>query len=126
MGQRLFGPPSVEGWHEGNEWVDSGALVERVNFAARYLGDIRQQGVRDIVEKLSDLDGGVLSPDQVVDVCLDMMGPIAADDDTRRALVSHVAEDGDVDFSCEAAVESGQRVAKVLGLIASTREYQLA
>ena len=126
MGQQLFGPPSVEGWHEGNEWVDSGALVERVNFAARYLGDMRQQGVRDIVERLGDLDGGVLSPDQMVDGCLDMLGPIATDDDTRRALVSHVAEDGDVDFSCEAAVESGKRVAEVLGLIASTREYQLA
>ena len=126
MGQQLFGPPSVEGWHEGNEWVDSGALVERVNFAARYLGDMRQQGVRDIVERLGDLDGGVLSPDQMVDGCLDMLGPIATDDDTRRALVSHVAEDGDVDFSCEAAVESGKRVAEVLGLIASTSEYQLA
>ena len=126
MGQQLFGPPSVEGWHEGDEWVDSGALVERVNFAAKYMGDIRQQGVRDIVAKLGGLDGGVLSPGQVVDGCLDMMGPIAADDDTRRTLVDHLAKDGHVDLRGEAAPESGQRVAEVLGLIASTREYQLA
>ena len=32
MGQGLLQPPSVEGWHEGMEWIDSGSLVERVNF----------------------------------------------------------------------------------------------
>ena len=126
MGQQLLGPPSVEGWHEGEEWVDSGALVERVNFAAKYLGDVRQPGVRDIVERLGELDGGVLSPEQVVDGCLDMAGPVPVDDDTRRALVSHVAEEGDVDLSGGAAADSAQRVAELLGLIASTREYQLA
>ena len=126
MGQQLLGPPSVEGWHEGDEWVDSGALVERVNFAAKYLGDVRQPGVRDIVAKLGELDGGVLSPEQVVNGCLDIVGPLPADDDTRRALVSHVAEEGDVDLRGEAAADSSRRVAELLGLIASTREYQLA
>ena len=126
MGQQLLGPPSVEGWHEGDEWVDSGALVERVNFAAKYLGDARQPGVRDIVHRLRDLDGGVLSPEQAVDGCLDMLGPVAVDDDTRAALISHVAEDGDVDLRGGDPDAAGRRVAELLGLIASTREYQLA
>ena len=26
MGQELFNPPTVEGWHEGREWIDSGRL----------------------------------------------------------------------------------------------------
>ena len=34
MGQDLLNPPSVEGWHTGKEWIDTGILVERVNFAA--------------------------------------------------------------------------------------------
>ncbi len=42
MGQGLLQPPTVEGWHEGVEWIDSGSLVERVNFAAKELGDPRQ------------------------------------------------------------------------------------
>ena len=126
MGQQLLGPPSVEGWHEGDEWVDSGALVERVNFAAKYLGDVRQPGVRDIVDSLGALDGGVLSPEQAVDGCLDMLGPVAVEDETRRALVAHVAEDGDVNLRGEASKDASRRVAEVLGLIASTREYQLA
>ena len=33
MGQSLLNPPSVEGWHEGKEWINSGSIVERVNFA---------------------------------------------------------------------------------------------
>ena len=40
MGQGLLQPPSVEGWHEGVEWVDSGALVERVNFVAHELANV--------------------------------------------------------------------------------------
>ena len=29
MGQDLLNPPTVEGWHTGKEWIDSGTLVER-------------------------------------------------------------------------------------------------
>ncbi|MCI0898644.1 MAG: DUF1800 domain-containing protein, partial [Chloroflexi bacterium] len=41
MGQGLLRPPTVDGWHEGAEWIDSGALVERVNFVAKELSDVR-------------------------------------------------------------------------------------
>ena len=127
MGQELFNPPSVEGWHEGEEWVDSGALVERANFAAKYLGDSRQPGVRNILNRLAEMDGGILSPEQVVDGCLDLAGPIAAEEDTRQALVAHVAAQGDLDLRDEAGRDAPvTRVADVLRLIASTREYQLA
>ena len=40
MGQALLNPPSVEGWHTGEEWITSGALVDRVNFAAGHVGDL--------------------------------------------------------------------------------------
>ena len=63
MGQELMNPPSVEGWHEGAEWIDSGSLVERVNFASQYLGNPDSPGVRDIVDRLvseqqSQVDSG--------------------------------------------------------------------
>ena len=38
-GARAPNPPSVESWHTGQEWIDGGALVRRVNFAAKFLGD---------------------------------------------------------------------------------------
>ncbi len=46
MGMDLMNPPTVEGWHTGHEWIDSGTLVERINFAADYLGRTDLPGVQ--------------------------------------------------------------------------------
>ena len=40
MGQDLLNPPSVEGWHTGAEWINSGSLMRRVNFTAELVGDL--------------------------------------------------------------------------------------
>src|SRR5262249_7406485 len=53
MGQGIFQPPSVEGWHEGIEWIDSGSLVERVNFVANQLRNVQNAGVRRIIDRLA-------------------------------------------------------------------------
>jgi uncharacterized protein (DUF1800 family) len=127
MGQGLLAPPTVEGWHEGVEWIDSGALVERVNFAARELGDVSRPGVRAIIERLAAEDGGVLTPEHLVDRCLDLVGPIAVGDDTRTALINLAAVDGDLDLrQHQAGDEAEKRVGNMLRMIASTREFQLA
>ena len=47
MGQDLLMPPTVEGWHTGQEWIDSGSLVERVNFVADQLANTSRTGVRE-------------------------------------------------------------------------------
>ena len=73
MGQDLLNPPSVEGWHTGKEWIDTGCLVERINFAAQQVGDVRKPGVRFIVDRLRA--AGPLSPEGFVDTCLDLAGP---------------------------------------------------
>jgi len=123
MGQGLLQPPTVEGWHEGIEWIDSGSLVERVNFAAAELGDPSNPGVRSIADRLARDGGRHQSPEQVVDGCLDLMGPIAVEDDTRDAIIGFAAQFGDVDMDDEG---STQAVANVMRLIASSKEYQLA
>src|SRR5215211_4461898 len=71
MGQDLMNPPSVEGWHTGKEWIDTGILVERINFAAGQVGDIDKPGVRKIIERLRAM--GELSPDQFVDEMLQLI-----------------------------------------------------
>ena len=127
MGQTLMNPPSVEGWHTGIEWINSGALVDRVNFAAGHLGDVGNPGVRAIIDRLADMDGGTLSPDELVDGCLDLVGPLAVSDETREELVTAASRGGDVALrDREPGDESEQRVGEVLKLIASSREYQLA
>ena len=95
MGQGLLMPPTVEGWHEAEEWIDSGALVERVNFVSQQLRDVDQGGVRSIIDRLSRLDGGTLSPEELVDGCLDLLGPVEADEATRQGLVDYVRQGGD-------------------------------
>jgi len=127
MGQGLLNPPTVEGWHEGEEWIDSGALVERVNFVASELGDVDKPGIRSIINRLANDNGGRLSPSEVVDRCLDLIGPVVVSDTTRSALTEHVSNRGDVDLtSHERGDEPEQRVGELLSLIAATREFQLA
>jgi uncharacterized protein (DUF1800 family) len=127
MGQGLLQPPSVEGWHEGVEWVDSGALVERVNFAAQELGNVDNPGVQAIIERLATSNGGSLSPEELVDRCLDLLGPIATSKSTRASLVEFASRQGDLDLRNRKAGDGAEtRVADLLRLVASTREYQLA
>ena len=127
MGQAMLNPPSVEGWHEGTEWIETGALMERINFVASELGNVELPGVRAIIERLATDNGGVFSPADVVARCLDLLGPVEASEETRAALTEHVAERGELDLrGHQQGGESEQRVGNVLSLIASTREFQLA
>ena len=92
MGQGLLRPPTVEGWHEGAEWIDSGALVERVNFVAKELSNVSSPGVRSIIERLeAGADQGVLQPSELADGCLDLLGPIQVSEETRSVLVEYLS-----------------------------------
>ena len=127
MGQGLLQPPTVEGWHEGMEWIDSGSLVERVNFAAKELSDVNSPGIRAIIDRLAATGDGVLSPEQFADGCVDLLGPIDVADDTRSVLVDFASRQGELDLrEREPGDESERRVGNMLRLIAATREYQLA
>ena len=127
MGQGLLNPPNVEGWHEGAEWIDSGALVERVNFAANELRKTDEPGVRSIIDRMAGQNGHALTPEEVVDLSLDLLGSVDVAEKTRTALIQHVGEKGDVDLrDASPGDESEQRVGEVLSLIASTPEFQRA
>ena len=122
MGQELLGPPTVEGWHTGREWIDSGALVERVNFAADRVGDVNNPGVRRMVDRLQ-AGAEAMTAEQLVDACLDLAGPVAVSDARRDELVTHVGRDGDARPGAE---EFEKRVTSLLRLIVSSREFQFA
>ncbi len=124
MGQGLLQPPSVEGWHEGIEWVDSGALVERVNFVAHELANVENPGVRNIIDRLAD--EGVLSPPAFVDRCLDLMGPMEVSEETRASLVEFAAHQGDLSLQGhQPGDEAEKRVGGLLSLASATKEFQL-
>ena len=123
MGQKLLDPPSVEGWHTGKEWIDSGSLINRVNFVSEKVSNLELPGVREIVRRVghSNGNGNGLSAEALVDRCLDQMGPMEVRDRTRAELVAQV-ESGGAFTAADADFPS--RVGEVLSLIAGTREYQ--
>jgi uncharacterized protein (DUF1800 family) len=123
MGQDLLNPPSVEGWHTGKEWIDTGCLVERINFAAQQVSDPGKPGVRLILDRLRA--ASPLSPEGLVDTCLDLVGPLSIRADTRAALIDHVKPGGTWRFSPGEEQAATQRVSELLQLIVATREYQL-
>jgi uncharacterized protein (DUF1800 family) len=123
MGQDLLNPPSVEGWHTGVEWIDSGALVERVNFVADQVGNTDLPGVQDIVNRL-----GAQKPqssEEFVDGLLELVGPVRVSDDTRQILVEEASRDGEIrNTTSEEHQLFTQRVGGMLQLIAAAPEYQ--
>ena len=125
MGQDILNPPSVEGWHTGVEWVNSGALMKRINFAAGMLGDVERPGIQAILGILKSK--GDLSPEDFVDDCLDLVGPLEVEGETRSQLVDHAEEQGPLVWvTPDAAAASTNRVGEMLKLIASVAEYQYA
>jgi len=126
MGQALKGPPTVEGWHTGMEWIDGGTLTERVNFAVSQVEDTSSPGLRDISLRLSK-DSSGLSPESLVDGCLAMMGMVNSSDDVRGPLIKYVKSEGDLSKLPEEDYEEFvKKVSNVLKLAVSTIDYQFA
>ena len=124
MGQELLNPPSVEGWHTGAEWINSGSLMRRTNFFAEMVGDVSRPGVRGIVDELRS---NGRSPEQVVDACLEMLGPMVVDAGAREELVEHVSAGGGLEWDDEeSAARSEERVSELLQLVVALREFQFA
>ena len=48
----MLNPPTVEGWHTGPEWINSGTLIDRINFASGLLGNTELPGVRSMINRL--------------------------------------------------------------------------
>jgi Protein of unknown function (DUF1800) len=125
MGQDLLNPPSVEGWHTGKEWINSGSLMARVNFVAEKVGDTSLPGVRAIINRLKA--HGSLAPEQLVDQCLDLLGPVQVGSDTKQELLAQAKEWGQIAWDSDSNAQiADQRTGQMLQLIAATREYQFA
>ena len=125
QGQELLNPPSVESWHTGSEWIDGGALVRRVNFAAGVLGDTSLPGVRSVVEGLRSK--GSLAPADFVTQCLEALGPLEVSESTLSELLDQAQEDGNLNWGTdEERTSSEKRVGIMLALIAASRDYQFA
>ena len=96
MGQSVMEPPSVEGWHTGVEWINTANLMKRVNFASEQFSDASKPGVRDIIDRIR-ASGPRISPERLVDACVDLLGPLEiSGSDRLKELIDHAAEEGEV------------------------------
>ena len=119
MGQELLNPPTVEGWHTGHEWIDSGTLSERINFASQEFQDTDKPGVKDIIERTGSLDE---DPGQLVDRCLDVLGGVQVSPDTYSELTEYVNS-----LKKQNARESDSaNISDLIQMIVSTVDYQYA
>jgi len=124
MGMDLMNPPTVEGWHMGREWINSGSLIDRINFASAMLGNTELPGVRSMVNRLMDL-GESPSSEQFLDGCLDLLGPMELAEETHGQLVSHLDSGGALKHGTkDEQDEFARRAGETLQMIATTSEFQ--
>ena len=116
MGQELSNPTSVEGWHEGQEWIDTGALVERINFASEFLGNKENNGVKQIIANIQSSASGPLTSASIVSACLLELGNLSISRSTYNALVEFT----------DSVEGTSEKISGVLGLIGATKEFQMA
>jgi uncharacterized protein (DUF1800 family) len=115
MGQSLLNPPTVEGWHTGSEWIDSGTLSERINFASTEFSNEDSPGVSELIDRAGSLDD---DPTQLVDRCLDLLGGVQVSENTHHELVDYVKG---LTTSDEAS-----DMTDLIKMIVSTVDYQYA
>jgi|TARA_B100001750_G_scaffold231873_1_gene230453 uncharacterized protein (DUF1800 family) len=113
MGQMLQNPPSVEGWHEGDEWIETGALLERVNFAAEQLGNPNMPGVARMIEDV--LSGDDVEIDDLPQSCLRQLGEVEVTEKVMGILRETTAADDDV---------NNLNAGSVIRLIAASPDFQ--
>ena len=99
--------------------------MDRDNFVAEKVGDPSLPGVRAIINRLKSR--GSLSPDQLVDGCLDLLGPVEVGSDTKQELSAQAKEWGQISWDSDSNARlADQRTSEMLQLIVATREYQFA
>ena len=114
MGQFLMNPPSVEGWHEGEEWIDSGSLIERINYASTEISNTSSYGVKRIIEII--IEKNIAEPDDLINRTLETLGYIDITDKTKGMIKEHLRKNK--------FTNKEDKILDVLKLIVSTPDFQ--
>jgi hypothetical protein len=89
------------------------------------MGDISLPGVKTIISDLKHR--GATSPQEFVDGCLDLVGPLDFSEATKSELLDQATEDGGLNWESEAESEkSKQKIGVMLALIGASRDFQFA
>tara|TARA_B110001454_G_scaffold42720_1_gene41908 strand:+ start:635 stop:2056 length:1422 start_codon:yes stop_codon:yes gene_type:complete len=121
MGQHAMNPPSVEGWHWGTEWLDSGTVVERVNFSSSKLGNVNNSGIRKIINNVKSNISNQYSTELLIENLLDELGSIIVSKTTKDTLKDFVNSK----INSEESLNDGN-LSELLQLIGAMPEFQRA
>ena len=89
------------------------------------MGDVEKPGVQAIVNRLKAQ--GDLITEGFVDTCLDLMGPLEVNQETRQELIDHASIGGNLTWgNSQETNTSKDRISEMLQLIVSLRDYQYA
>jgi hypothetical protein len=97
-------------------------LVERINFTADAVGNTGHPGIQAIIRRLGS-QGPTITPEQLVDGCLDMLGAYELADVTRNEMLSLARSEGEIRTGTK---EFEDRVGQMLQSIVATTEYLFA
>jgi hypothetical protein len=113
QGQTPFNPPDVSGWPDGMEWINSGTLLSRMNYANSIVAQF---------DPLSWTAGTTFAnAGEIVDHFLRRLGPLTVSSDTRTRLVNYVAPNG----TLPAGATYTSKLRGLAHLVLSLPEWQL-
>ena len=72
MGQTILDPPSVEGWHTGTGWINSGTLAKRINFVVDRVSNTQLPGMQEVIKRIKSKNT-YENTDKFVEECLDLI-----------------------------------------------------
>lgn len=125
MGQSILFPPSVEGWHTGEEWITSGSLVNRVNFASDHMSNLDNPGVENIVNYILENNNSPITPQQVVDNCIEVLGPLEISADTKVSLLEVASKLDRIESNGHSRQQRTiELIQELIRMIVSSKEYQ--
>jgi uncharacterized protein (DUF1800 family) len=115
MGQLLYEPPNVAGWHLGANWFSTGTMLARMNFAAT-LASSQKEHVAAALES----DGG--TSQGLMTAMLDRVTPAPLDSAPQQALLTYLLAGGSWTGNQE---QLNTRASGLARLLVSCSEYQL-
>ena len=112
MGQWLTNPPTVEGWHEGPEWIETGSIVERVNYASEQLSNEELPGIKILISNIMQNSN---NREDIPENCLRELGVLDVSPETMDILM---------EFTNNPEVSNEKVVTGVIKLIAASPDFQ--
>ena len=115
MGQLLYEPPNVAGWHLGANWFSTGTMLARMNFAAT-LASSQKEFLAASLETEGGTSQGLLT------AMLDRVTPAPLDSAPQQALMTYLLAGGSWTGNTE---QLNTRASGLARLLVACSEYQL-